>query len=131
MTPESMDILAIGAGLIGALFIIVLVIAYKTKPTKEEMEAAEDERLNAEGEIFEMHAEVIDMACDTVTVGYQAYKQPKAQKQFLVKFRGDDSQIFDIPVNEECYFAIEKGQVGTLTLLDGKLDSFILDEFEE
>ena len=128
MPLDSMDIFAIGLGIIGALFIIVLVVAFKTKPSKEEIMAEEDERLDAEGEIFETRAEVVDMACDTVSVGYQAYKQPKAEKHFYVKFRDDDGQIYDIRVSEEYYFALEKGQIGTLTLLDGKLDSFVLDE---
>ena len=128
MPLDSMDIFAIGMGIIGAFFIIFLVVAFKTKPSKEEMMAEEDERLDAEGEIFETHAEVVDMACDTVSVGYQAYKLPKAEKHFYVKFRDDDGQIYDIRVSEEYYFAFEKGQTGTLTLLDGKLDSFVLDE---
>ena len=128
MPLDSMDIFAIGLGIIGALFIIVLVVAFKTKPSKEEIMAEEDERLDAEGEIFETRAEVVDMACDTVSVGYQAYKQPKAERHFYVKFRDDDGQIYDIRVSEEYYFALEKGQIGTLTLLDGKLDSFVLDE---
>ena len=123
-----MDIFAIGMGIMGAFFIIFLVIAFKTKPSKEEIMAEEDERLDAEGEIFETHAEVVDMACDTVSVGYQAYKLPRAEKHFYVKFRDDDGQTYDIQVNEEHYFALEKGQTGTLTLLDGKIDSFVLDE---
>ena len=51
------------------------------------------------------------------------------KKHFYVKFRDDDGQIYDIRVSEEYYFAFEKGQTGTLTLLDGKLDSFVLDEW--
>ena len=128
MPLDSMDIFAIGMGIMGALFIIIFVVAYKTKPSKEEIIAEEDERLDAEGKFFETHAEVLDMACDTVSVGYQAYKQPKAEKHFYVKFRDDDGQIYDIRVSEEYYFALEQGQTGTLTLLDGKIDSFILDE---
>ena len=128
MPLDSMDIFAIGMGIMGAILIIFWVVAFKTKPSKEEIIAEEDERLNAEGEIFETRAEVVDMACDTVSVGYQAYKLPKAEKHFYVKFRDDDGQIYDIRVSEEYYFAFEKGQTGTLTLLDGKLDSFVLDE---
>ena len=123
-----MDIFAIGMGIMGAFLIIFLVVAFKTKPSKEEIMAEEDERLDTEGEIFETHAEVVDMACDTVSVGYQAYKLPRAEKHFYVKFRDDDGQIYDIRVSEEYYFALEKGQSGTLTLLDGKIDSFVLDE---
>ena len=128
MPLESIDIFAIGIGIMGAFLIVVLVIAFKTMPSREEIKAEEDERLNAEGDIFETHAEVVDMACDVVSVGYQAYKLPKAEKHFYVKFRDDDGQIYDIQVSEEYYFALEKGQSGTLTLLDGKIDSFVLDE---
>ncbi|MBQ8583643.1 MAG: hypothetical protein IJ488_03425 [Clostridia bacterium] len=128
MPLDSTDIFVIGIGIIGAFVIIFLVFALKAKPSKKEMMAEEDERLNAEGEIFETHAEVVDMACDTVSVGYQSYKQPRAEKHFFVKFRDDDGQIYDIQVSEEYYFAFEAGQRGTLTLLDGQIDSFVLDE---
>ncbi|MBO5101931.1 MAG: hypothetical protein J6C39_05300 [Clostridia bacterium] len=128
MPLDSTDIFVIGIGIIGAFVIIFLVVALKTKPSKKEMIAEEDERLNAEGEIFETHAEVVDMACDTVSVGYQSYKLPRAEKHFFVKFRDDDGQIYDIQVSEEYYFAFEAGQRGTLTLLDGQIDSFVLDE---
>lgn len=128
MPLDSTDIFVIGIGIIGAFVIIFLVVALKAKPSKKEMMAEEDERLNAEGEIFETHAEVVDMACDTVSVGYQSYKLPRAEKHFFVKFRDDDGQIYDIQVSEEYYFAFESGQRGTLTLLDGQIDSFVLDE---
>ena len=135
MPLSSMDIILIGVGIMGACYIIFLVvyliIAFKAKPSKEEIaakEAEEDARLDAEGNIFETHAEVIDMACDVVSVGYHSYKLPRAEKQFYVKFRDDDGQIYDIRMSEEYYFAFEKGQRGTLTLLDGKIDSFVLDD---
>ena len=127
MPLESMDIFAIGMAIIGALFIIILVVAFKTKPTKEEMEAEENKRLGAEAEVFETHAEVVDMACDVVSVGYHAYKLPKAERNFFVKFRYDNGEIHDFKVDESYYGAFEVGQKGELTLLDGRIDSFVLD----
>ncbi len=92
--------------------------------TKEQMRAWEDERLDDEGEIITFHAEVVDMACGVNMIGYQAYKQPKAVKQFIISFKNDDGEILHLPVSEEIYEGFDCGLTGTLTLIDGRLDSF-------
>ena len=82
MPLDSMDIFAIGMGIMGAILIIFWVVAFKTKPSKEEIMAEEDERLDAEGEIFETRAEVVDMACDTVSVGIRRTSSLKQRSIF-------------------------------------------------
>ena len=81
------------------------------------------------------HAEVIDMMCCVKTVGRQNYKQPKAVKHFVIKFRDENNHFFDISVSEEMYHGFEIGLVGELNLIDGKINSFIPDDlcnkFEE
>ena len=59
MPLSSMDIILIGVGIMGACYIIFLVvyliIAFKAKPSKEEIaakEAEEETRLDAEGDIW-------------------------------------------------------------------------------
>ena len=96
--------------------------------TKEQYRELEEARLNDEGEIITAHAEVIDLECGVTTIGYQAYKQPKAVKYFIIHFKYDDGNVIKIPVNEEMYEGFDIGLTGTLTLVDGKLTSFELDE---
>ena len=71
-----------------------------------------------------MHCEVADMICGVSMVGHQGYKQPKAEKQFIIKFKNDSGDIFDVAVSEEMYDGFDKGLVGTLTLIDGNVSSF-------
>ena len=121
-----------------AIFIIIVfgvvmaIIDYKKNKhkylTKEQYLELEESRLNDEGEITETHAKVVDLECGVTTVGYQAYKQPKAVKYFIIHFKYDNGDIVKIPVNEEMYDGFDVGLSGTLILIDGKLNSFELDE---
>ena len=95
---------------------------------KEKMRAEEERRLNEEADVTSFHAEVIDMACGVHMKGTQAYRQPKTIKEFCIKFRDDGGEVYDIFVSESIYDGFEKGQRGTLTLIDGHIDSFVIDE---
>ena len=112
--------------------IIVGILDYRKNKdkylTKEQYRELEEARLNDEGEITTAHAEVIDLECGVTTIGYQAYKQPKAVKYFIIHFKYDNGDIIKIPVNEEMYHGFDIGLAGTLTLIDGQLNSFELDE---
>ena len=66
-------------------------------------------------------ATVTDMACWVETVGI---KQPKTVKRFQVVFETDGGEPVKLDVPEELYDAFEKGQTGTLTLVDGQLYGF-------
>ena len=88
----------------------------------------EDKILNDMGETTSLHAVVTDMACGVSTVGYQGYKQPRAEKQFIICFRTDAGEQLQIPVSEDIYEGFEIGMSGALTLIDGMLDSFELDD---
>lgn len=131
MTSEQ-QIWLIGGILLAILFAVgipMIIIDFKKNKdkyiiTKEQMRAWEDERLDDEGEIITFRAEVVDMACGVKMIGYQAYKQPKAVKQFIISFKNDDGEILRIPVTEEIYEGFDTGLTGTLTLIDGQLDSF-------
>lgn len=67
-------------------------------------------------------ATVTDMACWVETVGI---KQPKTVKRFQVVFETDGGEPVKLDVPEELYDAFEKGQTGTLTLVDGQLYGFL------
>ena len=128
--PPIGKMLIVGGILIIAL-IIGIVIDMKRGKAKRELSRDDELDTPAEPEVTVLSAEVIHMACGVNTVGTQGYKQPKVVKTFLIKFRDKDGKIFDIQVNEEMYAAFELGQCGSLTLIDGKIDSFVLDEEEE
>ena len=109
--------------------IIVGILDYRKNKdkylTKEQYRELEEACLNDEGEITTAHAEVIDLECGVTTIGYQ---QPKAVKHFIIHFKYDNGDIIKIPVNEEMYHGFDIGLAGTLTLIDGQLNSFELDE---
>lgn len=68
---------------------------------------------------------VINQYCNTKVVGI---KQPKAVEEFFIAFQESDGNTFDLSVPEECYDGFEIGQKGTLSLVDGKLYGFELEE---
>lgn len=128
---ETEKLLLLGGIAIFVIIIIGILDYRKNKDkylTKEQYRELEEARLNDEGEITNAHVEVVDLECGVTTIGYQAYKQPKAVKYFIIHFKYDNGDIIKIPVNEEMYEGFDIGLTGTLTLIDGKLKSFELDE---
>lgn len=117
-----------------AVFIPLIVRDFKKNRDKyitspEKMREIEEERLNAEAVIVEFDGEIINMVCGTGTVG--SYRLPKSQKTFLVVFKKDNGEIIDLAVAEDIYLSLEVGMAGKVTLLDGRLDSFLLSDNEE
>lgn len=136
MTYEKWLVLILG----GVLILIVLAVAipltiadYKKNKDKygmsrERIREIEDEQLKREPKTQILHATVIDMACGVKTVGYQNYRQPKAQKNFVIIFQGDHGERIELPVSEEFYEGFDIGLAGVLTLVDGQLNSFEPDD---
>ena len=91
-----------------------------------EAECDDEEFAPAKEESF--HAKVIDRVCGVNTKTSNAYKIVKTVKEFLIVFEDDERKFHKILVKEDMYDAFEEGQVGTLTLIGGRLDSFVLDE---
>ena len=136
MTPEL-----IGSLVIAAIMVVIIVIiifrskadingtrVIEAKNDENDSPLSEDESVEAEVQTVTMHAHVIDMACSVKSVGEQCYKQPKAVKTFIIKFKNDMGEILDLTVPEEIYEGFDKGLTGSLTIIDGKLDSFVPDE---
>ena len=96
-------------------------------PTKEELLEREEERLNSEGELITVHAEVTNMNCGVRMVGH---KEPKTVKHFVIDFSCDDGEVRQVYVSETFYEGFEVGLAGMLTLVDGQLKSFEPDEEE-
>jgi hypothetical protein len=74
------------------------------------------------------HAKVIDRICGINTKTSNGYKMVKTVKEFVIVFEDDDGKFRRVLVSESMYDAFEEGQAGTLTLIDGQIDSFVLDE---
>ena len=136
MTPEL-----IGSLVIAAIMVVIIVIiifrgkadingtrSVDTAKSEDNVPLSEDENVEVETQSVTMHAEVIDMACSVKSVGTQCYKLPKAVKTFAIQFQNDAGEILDLTVPEEMYDGFDKGLTGSLTIVDGKLDSFVPDE---
>jgi len=132
MSEEYIIILVGGAILLTVFAIFIPLIIRDMKRvakenTPERLRAEEERRLNDEGEITVCHAAVTDMLCGVNTVGHQAYKQPRAERMFIIKFKTDEGEILNVPVSEELYEGFEVGLSGELRLVDGQISSFLPD----
>ena len=121
----GMGILAVG--LIGVFVLMIVGLVVNTKYEKEQKakQPNNPKRDYPEPEELHVHAKVVKMECATRYVGI---KQPKLMKDFLVFFEDDEGKAIRLFVDEEYYLSMEVGQVGNLTLIDGELYSFVLDE---
>ena len=126
--------LGLWIALLGAITVVAIIcgVFINLIKNKEKYRAQayeqEEKRLNDEGELVTVHAEVVDMECGVNTVGH---KEPKAVKHFTITFRCDDGELIHLSVPEVFYTGFDIGLVGTLSLVDGQLKSFELDANHE
>lgn len=128
MTTEMWILLIGGIAVLGIVAIPFIDLIKNKDKYRAEVYENEEKRLNDEGDIVEMHAEVVDMVCGVNTIGH---KEPKALKRFVVTFKLDDGELMSLSVPEVFYTGFDIGLKGTLTLIDGQLSSFELDEDHE
>jgi len=136
MAPELIGSLVIAA----IMVVIVVIIIFRGKADidgtrvieaeidKNDSPLSEEDSVEQEVKTVTVHARVIDMACSVKSVGTQCYKLPKTVKTFVIQFQNDAGEILDLTVSEEMYEGFDKGLAGSLTIIDGKLDSFVPDE---
>ena len=84
----------------------------------------EDKLLDDMGERFTAYTEVVDMVCGVSSEGYNNFKMPRAEKYFIISFKDESGEVLKVSVPEEVYEGFDIGLRGTLTLIDGQLDSF-------
>ena len=113
----------------GVILIVCIVYPFwDLKKNKEKYEAEAEgyveKKFAEEAEVEAFQAEIVDMVCGTGMVG--SYRMPKSQKTFLIVFKNEDGEMREICVSEEVYLSLEVGMQGTLTLVNGNLDSFEL-----
>lgn len=104
------------------LFFIIMMICGKHE--KEKREANETIENIDKFETIEINVKVVDQCCTTRMVGV---KYPKSIEEYFISFEKDNGEVLKLLVPKECYDGFEIGQVGVLTLVDGKIYSFKLD----
>ena len=117
--------IAFGAMIAVIIFTVVFDLKKNGAKYKKDAEEYEEQRFSEEGEVESMHVEIVDMICGTGMVG--SYRLPKSVKSFVIIFKKDDGETLELAVPEEYYLELSVGDHGTLTLLEGNMDGFVLD----
>ena len=122
--------LLLGAFLLIFIFVISLAIwIFKiTKKQRKELKKNPRKEINLDEPPTEPTVKkvtVINQFCDTKVVGI---KQPKAVEEFFITFKEPDGNIFNLSVPKECYDGFEIGQEGKLSVVNGELYGFELEE---
>lgn len=78
-----------------------------------------------EYQMLVVRAKVVDQQCCVRMVGI---KTPKTIREFTVIFETVEGEMLKLAVPEEMYEGFEIGQSGTLSLVEGKLYGFSLDD---
>ena len=124
-----LTIIVLGPGLIAIFaFLIFYGIMMDKEEKRQKAEKAtrdQSEETSIEVQTVDLNVEVIDLKFET---HYEGIKIPKLVKTFFVFFEDENGNVIKIDVSEENFDAFEKGQKGLLTLQDGQLYSFVLDE---
>ena len=124
ITPELLFSLAGVIGIALVLFLFIYLFRNR-KILRDDAEQQAEIRCNTEFVTQELRATVLDQTCEVKLMGT---KTPKATKIFTVVFRTEDDKIFSFHVPEEMYDGFEKGQTGVLTVVDGELYGFAIEE---
>ena len=112
-------------------FVLTMILAIPSlKKTRQEVQKRyyEDDSTEEETparESVELRVSVEDTFCCVKTVGV---KSPKTVKEFTVVFKKEDGEFFSLSVPEEMYEGFEKGAVGLLTVVNGEVYGFEIDQ---
>ncbi len=106
--------------------LIALGIAMdKGEKANKGIKSVEEQLEEADYEEIQIKAKVVERFCSAELVGI---KKPKAEDYYWVVFEGDDGKSYKLRVVEEMYDGFEEGQKGVLTLVEGELYSFEINE---
>ena len=112
-------------------FVLAMVLSIPSlMKTRKEVQKRyyEDDSIEEETpaqESVELRVSVEDTFCCVKTVGV---KSPKTVKEFTVVFKKEDGEFFSLSVPEEMYEGFEKGAVGLLTVVNGEVYGFEIDQ---
>ena len=123
MTTEIIILIVII--LVALVPICLLTIPRKNKGSAKEAGNDEEARLNREPITKKLHVTVTAVNC---TVRSEGFRLPRTVKEFFVTFKDDEEKTFVLFVDEASYGGFDIGQTGEITLVDGVLLNFVLDE---
>lgn len=118
----------VGGGTLFAIFVFMMAIKqYKRDMAKPKEVDSNNNTASIEQKFspIMIKATVIDLTCCVKTIGI---KTPKTMKEFSVIFQTKNGDIIKLNVPEEMYDGFIQGQIGTLSLVDGELYGFELEE---
>ena len=120
----------VGGGTIFVIFCAIMgVKQYKRDMAKQkELQCESIKPEEPEYTTVTTRATVVDQTCCVKTIGI---KTPKTIKEFTITFQSENGEIIRLNVPEEMYDGFEKGQTGTLTIVDGELYGFSLVENDQ
>ncbi len=123
MTTEIIILIAIV--LVALVPICLLLMPHKKDGSAKKADNYDEERLNREPITEKLHVTVTEVNC---TVRSEGFRLPRTVTEFFIAFKDDEGKSFVLSVDEASYDGFDKGQTGELTLVDGALLSFVLDE---
>ena len=117
----------VGGGTIFIIFAIIMAVKqYKQDIAKQKKSKSENIKPNEpEYTTVPIKATVVDQTC-CVKMG--GIKTPKTVKEFVIVFQSENGDILKLNVPEEMYDGFEQGQTGVLSIIDGVLYGFELEE---
>ena len=117
----------VGGGTIFIIFAIIMAVKqYKQDIAKQKKSKSENIKPNEpEYTTVTIKATVVDQTCCVKMVGI---KTPKTVKEFVIVFQSENGDILKLNVPEEMYDGFEQGQTGVLSIIDGVLYGFELEE---
>lgn len=107
------------------LLALVLTAVIRHRKQDGAKTAPHAEWVDIEPTVIKMHARVLDQRCFTAWTGT---KMPRSVKHFVVAFQDDHGQTHEMEVREDLYDCFEIGQVGELTLIDGRVAGYVLEK---
>lgn len=115
--------ICICAIIIFALYIRKIIKPYKQSESEKIESVSSPPEIKTEFETVKFQAEIIDLSCRVDMVGI---KTPKTVTIYTVEFKTDEKEIIKLKIPQEMYDGLEIGQNGEVTLVEGKLYSFIV-----
>ena len=115
--------ICICAVIIFALYIRKIIKPYKQREREKAESISSPPEIKTAFETVKFQAEIVNLFCRVDMVGI---KTPKTVTIYTVEFKTDEKEIIKLEIPQEMYDGLEIGQIGEVTLVEGKLYSFIV-----
>ncbi len=118
-------IILAGIALCGALVLLMVCCVLLDKSNKQAKERAALAPTDEAPQQETFDASVVDLQCRVVTLGERSVK---TVSEYLVFFQRTDGTVCRYPVSEEFYSGFEIGQRGSVSVIDGAVYAFRLED---